>query len=546
MKNYVIGIDFGTLSGRCVVVDVRDGKELGESVLEYAHGVMDENLPCGKTLPAAFALQHPQDYLDVLSHTVRDAMKKAGVSPCQIAAMGIDFTTCTLLPTYEDGTPLCFDKKYENEPHAYVKLWKHVAAQAEADRLTEVAAKNGERWLDDYGGKISASWALPKIYEILNKAPNVFEDTARFYEAGDWLSLVLTGTETHSASFAGYKAAWNEKSGYPTEKYLAEVDERLVGIVGTKLSTKVVSGGVAGYISESGSRLTGLDVGTPLSLPMPDAHVMLGATGVCHVGEMLIVVGTSGCDFINTKEKKYVPGICGCVKDATIPGLYTYESGLICVGDAFDRFVKNYVPERYAIEARERGISIHKLLREKAQKLRAGESGLLVLNWFNGNRSVLIDSELSGMILGLTVSTKPEEIYRALIEATAFGTRNIIESYESHGVPIGNICAAGGIARKDEMMMQIYADVTRRTIRVSKTTQGGALGSAIYASVAASIYPDVCAASEKMSAGSDIVYTPNAKSSAVYDKLYEEYMRLHDYFGRGGNDVMKRLMRSFT
>lgn len=543
MKNYVIGIDFGTLSGRCVVVDTRDGRELSESVFEYPHGVMDETLPNGTPLPPAFALQHPADYLEVLKNTVPDAMAKAGVTSAEIAAMGIDFTTCTLIPTYEDGTPLCFDKKYESEPHAYVKLWKHVAAQAEADRLTAVAIERNEKWLVDCGGKISASWALPKAYEILNKAPDVYADTARFYDAGDWIALVMTGVESHSAAFAGYKAAWNEIDGYPAKEYLSAVDERLADIVGTKISEKVISKGIAGYISKKGAELTGLSIGTPFAIPMPDAHVMLAATGVCHDKEMLIVVGTSGCDFVNTKEKKTVPGICGCVKDATLPGYYTYESGLICLGDGFDRFVKNYVPERYTAEARERGISVHKLLREKARKLKAGESGLLVLNWFNGNRSILIDSDLTGMILGLTVTTKPEEIYRAMIEATAYATRLIVENYEEHGINVGDIRAAGGIARKDEMMMQIYADVTRRKIRISKTTQGGALGSAIYASVAAGIYADVFEACKNMSAGYDTVYEPIAENSERYDKLYEEYRRLHDYFGRGENDVMKRLKK---
>ncbi len=543
MKKYVIGIDFGTLSGRCVVVDSRDGREVGESVYEYPHGVMDEALPDGTPLPSMFALQHPMDYIDVLKTTIRDAMQKAGVAPSDIAAMGIDFTTCTLIPTYEDGTPLCFDEKYKSEPHAYVKLWKHTASQDEADRLNEVAKQRGEEWLADYGGKISASWTLAKAYEILNKAPEVYENTARFYEAADWLTLVLTGDEVHGACFAGYKACWSEKNGYPSSEYLREVDERLADLVGTKLSEKIVMSGVAGYVNEAGAALTGLDVGTPISVPMPDAHVMLPATGVCHTGEMLAVVGTSGCNFINATEKGTVEGICGCVKDATIPGMYTYESGLICVGDAFDRFVKNYVPESYTLEARERGINVHKLLREKAQKLRVGESGLLVLDWFNGNRSVLIDSALTGMILGLTVTTKPEEIYRALIEATAYGTRMIIEGYEKAGVPIGNIRAAGGIARKDEMMMQIYADVTGREIRISTTTQGGALGSSMYAAVAAGIYKDIFEASKAMAAGYDKVYYPIPENKAMYDKLYAEYAELHDYFGRGKNDVMKRLLK---
>ena len=543
MKSYVIGIDFGTLSGRCVVVDARDGREMSESVFEYPHGVMDEALPDGTPLPPMFALQHPADYLDVLKNTIPDAMAKAGVSAEDVAAIAVDFTSCTVLPTYEDGTPLCFDEKYKSEPHAYVKLWKHVAPQAEADRMNAVAKERNEKWLDNYGGKLSASWLLPKAYEMLNKAPAAYADTARFYEAGDWVALMVTGVETHSAAFAGYKAAWNEVDGYPSREYFAAVDERLCDIVGTKISEKVVSKGIAGCVSKRGAELTGLCEGTPFALAMPDAHVMLAATGTRPEGEMLMVVGTSGCDFVNTREKRNVPGSCGCVKDAILGGYYTYESGLLCIGDGFDRFVKNYVPEAYSEEARERKIGIHKLLREKARRLGAGQSGLLALNWFNGNRTPLNDSELSGMILGLTLKTKPEEIYRAMIEATAYATRIVVENYEKHGISIGDIVAAGGIARKDDMMMQIYADVTGHRIKISTTAQGGSLGSAMYAAVAAGIYKDIFEACENMSAGYDAVYEPIAENVEIYNKLFEEYLRLQEYFGGGENDVMKRLIK---
>ncbi len=548
MKNYVIGIDFGTLSGRCVVVDARDGRELGEAVLEYPHGVMDETLPSGKKLPPQFALQDPSDYLEVLRHTVSEAMKEAGVCPCDIAGMAIDFTACTLIPIFEDGRPLCFDKKFSDEPHAFVKLWKHSAAQKEADRINLVAKERREVWLDGiYGGKISSSWVLPKVCEILNKAPHVYEVTDRFIEAGDWLAFILTGEECHSAALAGYKALWNEQDGYPSNDFFIAVDSRLDGIVGTKLSEKIRSSGeVAGYISETGAKLTGLGVGTPVAVSMPDGHMAIPAAGVVDESEMAIVLGTSGCQFIHSKERKSVSGVCGCVKDAIVKGYYTYETGQICVGDGFDRFVKKFVPSSYEIEAKEKGMNIHKLLRTKAQKLRVGESGLIALDWFNGNRSILNDSELTGMIVGLTLSTKPEEIYRALIEATAFGVKTIIENFENNGIYVGNICASGGISRKDEMMMQIYADVSEREIRVASTSQGGALGSAMYAALAAGIYSDIGEAVSKMAGGSDKVYRPIPENSAVYRELYAEYKRLHDYFGRGENTIMKKLLKFST
>lgn len=542
MKKYVIGIDFGTLSGRCVLVDVESGAEVAESVLEYAHGVMDERLPSGRALPKLYALQHPQDYLDVLRFTVRDVLSRARVSRDAVAGMGIDFTSCTVLPIDKDGVPLCFKEKYKDEPHAYVKLWKHHSAQSEADEITALAEERGEPWLDAYGRKISSEWALPKLIEILREAPEVYNDTERFMEAADWLSLMLTGKESHSAVFAGYKALWNDETGYPSNEFMVALDKRLDGVVGTKISENVLAmDKIAGVMNDSGAELTGLNVGTPLALPMIDAHAAMPASGCTEDGDLILIVGTSSCQILNSVRKKSVEGICGYVKDGVIPGFYTYEAGQPAVGDVFDWFVKNCVPAAYTAEAAKRGISIHKLLRERASKLKVGQSGLLALDWLNGNRSVLVDSELSGMILGLTLRTRPEEIYRALIEATAFGTRMILEQYEQNGIEIKRVCAAGGIAQKDEMMMQIYADVLGKEISISASAQAGALGSAIYAAVAAGVYPSVSAAARALSKKPVRVYTPNPDDGKAYNALYAEYKRLHDYFGKGENNVMKVL-----
>ncbi|MBQ8140133.1 MAG: ribulokinase [Clostridia bacterium] len=541
-KKYVVGVDFGTLSGRAVVVDVANGDELSESVYEYPHAVMDRELPCGVKLDDNFALQHPADYIETLSKIIPDAVSKAGLKKEDICGLGIDFTACTLIPTYEDGTPLCFDEKFKCNPHAYVKLWKHHAAQPEADAINKIAAERGEDWLAVYGGKVSSEWALPKIWQTLDEAPEVYEAADRFTEAADWLSFMLTGVETHAAVFAGYKALWNAESGYPSGDFCASLDERMRNIVGTKLSEKVLPvNEIAGLINEKGAEITGLAVGTPLALPMIDAHAALPALNITADGELVIIMGTSSCHIINSKKEIKVPGICGYVKDGVVPGYYTYEAGQACVGDGFDRFVKKCVPESYTAEAKQRDISIHKLLREKAEKLAPGESGLLCLDWFNGNRSVLVDADLSGMILGLTLNTMPEEIYRALIEATAYGTRMIIDTFEQSGIEIKSICACGGIARKDAMMMQIYADVTGREIRIAGTTQAGALGSAIYASVAGGAYGTITEAAENISKPDHSVYHPNLENKKIYDKLYAEYALLHDYFGRGENDVMKRL-----
>lgn len=541
MSKYVIGLDFGTLSGRCLLVDAENGAEIAEAVVDYPHGVMDQCLPNGKKLPPRYALQHPADYLEVLRLAIPQVLREGRVAREEIVGVGLDFTACTLIPIDGEGTPLCLKKEYSENEHAYVKLWKHHGAQPYADRINELAAARREPWLRDYGGRISCEWALPKILEILQEAPKVFSDTCRFTEAADWLSLLLTGEETHSAAFAGYKWLWNRKTGYPSNDFMKALDPRLDGIVGDRISERVV--GVeqrAGRLNERGAALTGLCVGTPLAIPMIDGHAAMPALNVTEKGEMMLILGTSSCQMINDSEERWVEGICGFVEGGVIPDTYTYEAGQAGVGDLFHWFVKHGVPASYETEARERGLGIHALLREKAQRLRVGESGLLALDWWNGNRSVLVNSRLTGMILGMTLGTKPEEIYRALIEATAYGLKVILDRFEESGLTIQSICAAGGIAQKDDMMMQIYADVLNREIRVAGTAQAAARGSAIYASAAAGIYPSLRAAARAMSQPYRGVFRPKEGNVAVYRTLYEEYKRLHDYFGRE-NEVMERL-----
>ena len=541
MKQYVIGLDYGTLSGRCILVDAESGEEIAEAVQDYAHGVMDEVLPDGQKLPPQWALQHPQDYLDVLAATVPQVLKTAGVDPRDVRGMGIDFTACTLMPVDACGKPLCLRPEWEHEKHAYVKLWKHHAAQGQADRINALAHSRGEAWIDGYGGKLSSEFALPKILQTLEEAPKVYQAADRFTEAGEWLSRVLTGRETHSAVFAGYKACWSAEHGYPSNAFFRALDPRLDGIIGGKLSKTVLGvDQTAGTLNAEGARLTGLCEGTPLALTMIDGHAAMPALGVTGERVMMLIVGTSSCQMVNARENRSVAGICGSVRDAVIPGYYTYEAGQAGVGDIFDWFVRSGVPAAYADEAQARGIGIHALLREKAERRRPGESGLLALDWLNGNRSVLVNAGLSGLVLGLTLSSKPEDIYRALIEATAYGLRAIVERYAESGIAIDSIVASGGIARKDAMMMQIYADVLGRPIRIGGTAQAGALGSAMYAAVAGGLYPDIRAASEKMVKPDFRVYTPDPENHKRYTELYAEYKKLHDYFGTE-NPVMERL-----
>lgn len=546
MKRYVIGIDFGTLSGRAILVDSDTGREIASSVLNYPHAVMESTLPDGTPLPPDTALQHPLDYVEVLKTTIPAVLAEGKVDPAEVVAVGIDFTTCTMLPTLEDGTPLCILPEFEHEPQAYVKLWKHHSAVAEAEALNRIAAERGEPWHARYSGAVSCEWAFPKIWEILNRAPHVYDATERFYEAADWVSLVLTGAETHSPSFAGYKWLWNEVDGFPSNDFFRALDPRLSGIIGTKVASSVADpSGIAGTLSARAAQLTGLREGTVVALPRPDAHAALPGLNMTGDGELIVIVGTSGCQILNAIEEKKVSGICGYVKDSIIPGYYTYEGGQAAVGDMFDWFVRNCVPAADVEAAKAEGVSLHAYLRRRAKELRVGESGLLAMDWFNGNRNPLNRPDLSGLIVGLTLQTKPYEIYRALIEASAFGLRAILDQFRQGGLPLRKICAGGGIPRKDDLLMQIYADVLNLPISVTSTDQAGALGSAVAAVVAAGICDSYAQASERLAPTPCALYTPIPENVAAYDRLYALRQRLQDTFGTGEFRDLMPTLRNF-
>ncbi len=547
MKKYTIGIDYGTLSGRAVLVDVENGEEVCFAVSEYKHAVMDEYLPGStKRLPSETALQHPEDYLDVLRTAVPEVLRLGNVIKEQVIGIGVDFTSCTVLPVDKNGTPLCFKDEFKDRPHAYVKLWKHHAAQGEADLFNEVAHARGEKFMARYGGRMSSEWVVPKAMQILHEDEEIYQAMDSFIEAGDWVVMMLVGEEKRSLCQAGYKAVWSKRDGYPSREFFAALDPKLENFVEDKLSPDIyATTDRAGYLTKSGAELTGLAEGTPVAVANVDAHVALPAVRITGPGKMLMIMGTSTCHIMMSNEEHFIPGVGGVVEDGVVPGYYAYEAGQACVGDHFDWLVKNCVPGSYEKEAAEKGISIHQLLEERVKDQLPGESGLIALDWWNGNRSILTDADLSGMLLGATLHTKPEEIYRALIEATAYGTRIIIEAFEEGGVPIEELYAAGGIAQKNEMMMQIYADVTNKEIRISASKQAPALGAALFGAVAAGAgrggYDTIQEASERMSRLQDKVYIPNADYVQRYEKLFQEYKLLHDYFGKGQNDVMKRL-----
>lgn len=548
-KKYSLGIDYGTQSGRAVLVEVDTGNIVANSVQNYTHGVMDEYLPDGKTkLEPDWALQHPADYLEVLQVTIPAVLKESGIDPKDVIGMAIDFTACTMLPVDENYKPLCFSEELKSNPHSYVKLWKHHAAQPEANKLNETAERMGESFLKRYGGKISSEWLIPKIMQILDDASDIYASAYKFMEATDWVTYMLTGNERRNSCTAGYKAIWSKREGYPSNEFFKALDSRLENLVDEKLSRDIYAlGGKAGELTEEMAKLTGLCPGTAVGIANVDAHVAVPAVGIVEPGKMLMIMGTSTCHMVLGNEEKIVPGMCGVVEDGIIPGFKGYEAGQSCVGDHFEWFVENCVPAAYIEEAREKGINIHKLLREKAKALKVGESGLIALDWWNGNRSVLVDADLTGVLVGCTLLTKPEEIYRALIEATAYGTNMIIETFESNGVPIKELYACGGIAEKDELMMQIYADVTNKEIRISASHQTVALGSAMFGAVAAGKdkdgYDSIFDAAKKMSKVKEEYFKPNPENVEVYKKLFAEYKILHDYFGRGANDIMKRIKK---
>ena len=547
MAKYTIGVDFGTESGRAILVDVSDGRDLATSIYQYTNGVIDETLPeSSLRLEPDWALQDPKDYIEVFKTAIPTVLKESGVDPKDVIGLGVDFTASTMMPVKANGTPLCFLPEWRGHSHAWVKLWKHHAAQAEADHINQTARALDQKWLDRYGGKISSEWFFSKALQIAEETPGIYEAADRLIEATDWVVWQLTGVETRNSCTAGYKAMWSKREGFPPDEFFAALNPKMADIIEKKMTRAIKPIGTkAGELTIHAAEWTGLLPGTAVAVANVDAHVAVPATTVAEPGRMVMIMGTSTCHMVLGEEEKLVPGICGYVEDGILPGLFGYEAGQSCVGDHFAWFIENCVPGAYEREAQMRGLSIHQLLEEKADALKPGESGLLALDWWNGNRSVLVDVDLSGLLIGATLLTKPEEIYRALIEATAYGTRVIIEAFENNGVPVRELVAAGGLPEKNRLLMQIYADVTGREIRVSGSAQTSALGSAMFGAVAAGKarggYDSIYEAAPIMGRLKDEIYKPDLDAKAVYDKLFAEYLCLHDYFGRGENDVMKRL-----
>lgn len=538
---YVVGVDYGTLSGRAVVVRVRDGAELASATFEYPHAVVDRTLPgTGERLPADWALQVPSDYVDVLKNAVPEALRASGVDPSTVVGIGTDFTACTMVPTTADGTPLNELDRFADRPHAFVKLWRHHAAQGQADRINELAAERGESWLPRYGGLISSEWEFAKGLQLLEEDPEVYAATEHWVEAADWIVWQLSGRYVRNACTAGYKGIYQDGQ-YPGREFLAALNPDFADFAETKVEHEIGAlGDVAGTLTAEAADWTGLPEGIAVAVGNVDAHVTAPAAKATQPGQMVAIMGTSTCHVMNGDRLAEVPGMCGVVDGGIVDGLYGYEAGQSGVGDIFAWYVANQVPQSAVDAAAAAGKSVHQHLTDLAYEQPVGAHGLVALDWHSGNRSVLVDHELSGVIVGQTLSTTPEEGYRALLEATAFGTRRIVQAFEESGVPVTEFIAAGGLL-KNAHLMQTYSDVLRLPISTITSEQGPALGSAIHAAVAAGAYPDIRSAAEAMGSVDRATYTPDEAAADAYDALYAEYLLLHDWFGRGGNDVMHRL-----
>ncbi|MBD8607329.1 ribulokinase [Aeromicrobium fastidiosum] len=543
---YVVGVDYGTLSGRALVVRVGDGVELGTAVHPYRHAVMDREIPGHLTgagpveLAPDWALQVPDDYRDVLRVAVPAALAEAGVAPDRVIGIATDFTACTMVPTLADGTPLNEVDDLAARPHAYVKLWKHHAAQAQADRITELARERGEAWLPRYGGLVSSEWEFAKGLQLLDEDPDTYARTARWVEAADWIVWQLCGTYVRNACAAGYKGILQDGS-YPSADFLAALDPAFAGFVDDKLAQPIGQlGQRAGGLTAEAAAWTGLPEGIAVAVGNVDAHVSAPAAQAVDHGQMVAIMGTSTCHVVSAGVLREVPGMCGVVDGGIVAGSWGYEAGQSGVGDIFGWFVEHGVPPYVHDEAAALGRSVHEHLTALAVEQEVGEHGLLALDWHSGNRSVLVDHELSGLVVGQTLATRPQDVYRALIEATAFGTRTIIEAFTSSGVPVEELVIAGGLS-KNPLLMQVYSDVTRLSLSVVGSEQGAALGSALHAAVAAGAYADIRAAAKAMGSVRRGVVTPNEVDAQAYDLLFADYTALHDHFGRGGDDVMHRL-----
>lgn len=550
MPNCAIGLDFGTNSVRALVVDVQTGEELGTHVAPYASGsagiLLDPRNP-------HLARQNPQDYLDGIVESVRGALmemsSRPGSDAGDVIGIGVDTTGSTPMPVDVDGRPLGFDPRFRGNLNAQVWLWKDHTGYAEAAEITRTASEMRPEYLSKCGGTYSSEWFWSKILHCLRTDPEVGEAAYTWVEIADWIPAVLSGTDhpdelRRSICAAGHKAMYAESwGGYPDEAFLSALDERLVTLRRTLPERTYNVSEPAGALTEEWAERLGLRAGIPVAVGAFDAHLGAVGSGV-RPGTLVKIIGTSTCDLMIApmdRELEDIPGLCGIVPESVLPGQYGLEAGQSAVGDIFDWFIRLVGSAELS----------HEELTTAAAELAPGESGLLALDWHNGNRTILVDQRLTGLVLGLTLSTTPPEIYRALVEATAFGARIIMERYEAYGVEVDRVVNCGGISAKNPFVMQVYADVMGRPIQISRSAQTCALGAAVSGAVVAGPTlggpPSFEQAMSAMTGVQDRVFEPIPTNRAVYDRLFALYRRLHDAFGVAGSrddlaDVMKTLL----
>ena len=521
-----LGLDFGTESVRAVLVDLR-GRERASVVAKYPHGQITETLPGSKKkLPPHYALQHPLDWMESAAKATRAALRQAQARGENVLGVGVDFTSCTMLPTKRDGMPLCLLKAFAREPLAWPKLWKHHGAQAQADRINAVARERGESFLQRYGGSIGLEWFFPKMLETLQLAPRAYDAADVWLEAGDWVVWQLVGGPAaslpRSTCQAGYKGMWSATEGYPSEDFLRAVHPKFARVVKGKMPGRLLAPGVtAGGLTGVMAKQLGLRAGTPVSAAIIDAHAGVPGAGAAEPGTLVMVMGTSSCHMLNSEVERSVPGVAGVVQNGILPGFYGYETGQAAVGDAFD-WLRRLTGQRDFLE-----------LGREAAALPPGAEGVRCVDWFNGCRTPLMDGSLRGAFTGLALHHRPAHLYRALLEASAFGLRWIVERLREGGVPVRKFVATGGLPHHNPLVVQVYADVLGESITVHPSKQGPALGAAILGALAAGAFPSPGEAIRAMATpktGTAPVFKPARAHRASYDALYVEYRRLGDFF----------------
>jgi len=531
-----LGLDFGTESVRALLVDLA-GCEQASAVSPYEHGQITNTLPgTGEQLPPNFAFQHPQDWIDSSAAAVREAMKLAELSGDEIVGIGVDFTSCTMLPAKRDGTPLCLLPEFAAEKFAWPKLWKHHGAEKQTERINKLARSRHEPWLDRYGGIIGLEWFFPKVLETLEEAPHVYDAADVWLEAGDWYVWQLVGGDAsqlpRSTCQAGYKAMWHSTDGYPSPDFFAALHPKLADVVDSKMSGRMLAPGVsAGNLCETMVERFGLQATVPVSAATIDAHAGVPGAGAAEPGTMVMVMGTSSCHMLNAREERSAPGVAGVVEGGILPGLFGYETGQAAVGDAFD-WLREMVGE-----------GDFDRLTQQAAELPPGAEGVLCVDWFNGCRTPLMDGALRGAFTGLTLGHGAHHMYRALMEASAFGVRWIVEILRESGVPVEQFIATGGLPHHNPLLVQIYADVLGESIAVHPSKQGPALGAAILGVLAAgseashfdsaSTAIDAMAGTQTGVPGREsVIVNPDQKAHDTYSQVYKAYRKLGNFLNQ--------------